>query len=144
MLVSDLIRYILLRVREEEGNLGKTKLIKLLYLVDVEYYRRYEKTLTGLQWRFHHYGPYAAELEPLLKRLPDLEEDEVTTSKGHRAKTYTTSTNLDQLEEKIDFSVRAHVDTIIKQWALDDLHSCNCFFGTTRLSLCTMRSGGRS
>ena len=41
----------------------KTRLIKLLYLTELEYYRRTGKRLTSLNWRFYHFGPYASALE---------------------------------------------------------------------------------
>lgn len=40
----------------------KTRLVKLLYLAELEYLRRTGRRLTGLDWRFHHFGPYAAVL----------------------------------------------------------------------------------
>jgi hypothetical protein len=42
----------------------KTRLIKLLYLTELEYFRRTGKRLTALEWRFYHFGPYASALEP--------------------------------------------------------------------------------
>jgi hypothetical protein len=44
----------------------KTRLVKLLYLAEVEYHRRTGKRLTALDWRFHHFGPYAAALSDQL------------------------------------------------------------------------------
>jgi hypothetical protein len=50
-------------------NLSKTKLIKILYLYDVEYYRLHRRTYTGIQWKFYHLGPWANEIDPLLDEL---------------------------------------------------------------------------
>lgn len=47
-------------------SIGKTHLIKLLYLVEVEHYRQSGERLTDLKWKFYHYGPYAHELEAIL------------------------------------------------------------------------------
>ena len=80
----DLVSYVVQRVQEREGELSKTKLVKLLYLIDVEHYRRFRKTLTDLTWYFYHYGPYAFELESVLRNMPfGFDEEEVVTAKGH-------------------------------------------------------------
>lgn len=47
----------------------KTKLLKLLYLFDVEYYRVHRQTFTGFSWKFFHLGPWAAEFDPTLEEL---------------------------------------------------------------------------
>ncbi len=44
----------------------KTRLVKLIYLSEVEYFRRTGQRLTSLKWKFYHYGPYAPALSPLL------------------------------------------------------------------------------
>jgi hypothetical protein len=53
-------------VAEHDSFLTKTKLLKLLYLLDVEYYRIHRQTFTGFKWKFFHLGPWAAEFEVLL------------------------------------------------------------------------------
>ena len=57
-----LIAYLVARSRERSITLNRTKLVKLLYLIDVERARSRRDPLTGLQWVFFHYGPYAFEL----------------------------------------------------------------------------------
>src|SRR5689334_6124406 len=54
-------------VQERGGYVTKTKLLKLLYLFDVEYFRAHKKTFTGLDWKFFHLGPWAAEYDPLVE-----------------------------------------------------------------------------
>jgi uncharacterized phage-associated protein len=50
----------------------KTRLVKLIYLSEVEYFRRTGQRLTSLKWKFYHYGPYAPALSPLLGN-PDVD-----------------------------------------------------------------------
>ena len=39
----------------------RTKLVKLIYLIDERYYRLYGETLTGLSYRFDKFGPNACD-----------------------------------------------------------------------------------
>lgn len=67
--VKKLIPAIASYVKDKESNLSKTKLLKLLYLFDVEYYRLHQQTFTGFQWKFFHLGPWTNEIDPLLDEL---------------------------------------------------------------------------
>jgi Protein of unknown function (DUF4065) len=59
--IVGLVQALLCRARQREGFTTKTKLVKYLYLADVEHYRRTGKQLTGFRWIFHHYGPWSVE-----------------------------------------------------------------------------------
>jgi hypothetical protein len=63
---KDILLQILLEAKDRNLSLGKTQLIKLLYLVEVEHYRETGERLTSLQWVFYLYGPYSHELEDIL------------------------------------------------------------------------------
>jgi len=63
--LTKLVQAILTRVRDREGYATKTKLVKYLYLIDLAAYRRLGRSLTGLTWVFHHYGPWTKEYEAL-------------------------------------------------------------------------------
>ncbi len=55
MQTKNLISYI---IEKLDGQITTTKLVKLLYLMDVEYYRKTKKKLTDFEWFYYHYGPY--------------------------------------------------------------------------------------
>lgn len=40
--------------------LTRTKLVKLLYFVDLRSWERSGRPVTGVEWRWHHYGPYSS------------------------------------------------------------------------------------
>lgn len=42
--------------------LSKTRLTKLVYLVDWEAARRHGRQLTGIKWFFHNFGPYVSDV----------------------------------------------------------------------------------
>ena len=54
---------------EHDSFLTKTKLLKLLYLFDVEYFRLHRKIFTDFSWKFFHLGPWAREFDPTLQGI---------------------------------------------------------------------------
>lgn len=67
--LSELILAVVSYVTEHGGYITKTKLLKLLYLFDVEFYRAYGRTFTQFQWKYFHLGPWTREFDPLLSSL---------------------------------------------------------------------------
>jgi hypothetical protein len=67
--LEDLIVAILSLVRDRGGFATKTKLLKLLYLADIEGYRDTGETLTGFEWSYHLYGPWSEEYDVVLDRM---------------------------------------------------------------------------
>lgn len=61
-LVSRLLLYITAKLQEMKAPVSPVRLICLLYLVDLEYYRRHGKLLTGLEW-------INVDYDQVLKRL---------------------------------------------------------------------------
>src|SRR5271154_3939278 len=70
--IEKLVAAIVTWVVGEESYATKTKLLKLLYLFDVEYYRAHRQIFTGFSWKFYHLGPWATEFDDFL--------DEIVTS----------------------------------------------------------------
>lgn len=67
--LTRLIQAILSFVKEREGFVTKTKLLKYLYLIDIEHYRLTGQILTGFRWKFYKYGPWASEYDPFYAHL---------------------------------------------------------------------------
>ncbi len=65
----DLALALLSRAQDKGHRLNKTKLLKLMYLADIEHFRKNGKTLTGFEWIFFLYGPWSAEYDFLLAEL---------------------------------------------------------------------------
>ena len=63
------IQGILSRVQEREGFTTKTKLVKFLYLLDLEQYRETGQILTGFAWRFYLYGPWTEEFDEVFAEM---------------------------------------------------------------------------
>lgn len=82
-LVRELTLYVASQLRDMDSPISTIRLVKFLYLIDLEYYRRNYETLTGLDWKKYKFGPYAFELPSIFKSLDlDLEPEEVLTSSG--------------------------------------------------------------
>jgi hypothetical protein len=67
--VRQLIPAIVSYVNEHGSYVSKTKLLKLLYLFDIEWYRDHGETFTGFEWLFFHLGPWSREYNALLEQL---------------------------------------------------------------------------
>jgi hypothetical protein len=67
--LAELVIAVVSYVTEHGGYVTKTKLLKLLYLFDVEFYRAHGKTFTGFQWKYFHLGPWTREFDPVLTQL---------------------------------------------------------------------------
>lgn len=65
-----LVPYIVARARERRITLNRARLVKLLYLVDVESVRTRRRPVTGVDWVFLDFGPHA---DLLVETLEDLE-----------------------------------------------------------------------
>lgn len=67
--LTKLIPAVVSAVNERQSYVTKTKLLKLLYLFDVEWYRTHQETYTGFDWMFHLLGPWTSEYDPTLEIL---------------------------------------------------------------------------
>lgn len=118
-----LILYVIQRIRDEGAFVSRTRLLKIIYLIDVEYFRRHRKTLTGWEWVFHYYGPYVHNYPEILDRLSlsHLSETEELTEEGRRIYGYEVEEDQD-ISDLIPFADHVMIDDIIKRWALEDLN----------------------
>ncbi len=81
--IRKVIMYFLKRAEEEHFSVGMVRITKLLYLLDVEYYRDNGSIFTGLNWIYYKYGPYTAEIEDVLSQVEiKLEEEAISSTKS--------------------------------------------------------------
>lgn len=123
--LSILTTYLINQIHERGGRPIKTQLIKLLYLLDLEFYRRHSRTVTQLPWRYYHHGPYAVEVDKILGTLPDIDESEFVSWAGRKGYTYVSDSDVDenehQLVDMFGYPVKHALDRILDRWALEDL-----------------------
>lgn len=117
-IVQDITYSLLLRASNDKLLVGTTKLVKLFYLIDLEYYRWKRKTLTDVLWIFYHYGPYCEELVAAIQKTPGIEPEteyefaENKFFKGYRVKSFRHDPT-----NNLHFTIRGVVDDIYKKWA---------------------------
>lgn len=128
--LEELILYVVGRSSDRGATLTRTKLVKLVYLIDVARAEGLGRTLTGLRWRFLHYGPYAAELGATLEELESREAifggsfGDATLYRGARDVPDT---------ENWPASISMSVDRVVDEWAGAELNKLldHVYFHTT-------------
>jgi uncharacterized phage-associated protein len=69
MELADLLKEVLLSYEDAfRKKITKTKLLKLAYLVEVEFFRRSRERLTSATWKYYLYGPYVFEYDEILEK----------------------------------------------------------------------------
>lgn len=123
-LLQRLILHVVDFVHEEGGDLTKTKLVKLLYLIDLNFYRHFRSTLTQVRWFYHLYGPYAYEIDAVIKATEgyDLQESQFVSRRGRKGFTYRAAVEED-LREILPFDRRQVIHNTLRKWAIEDLNT---------------------
>lgn len=116
--VRALIAYIVARARGRDITLNRTKLVKLLYLIDVERVRSRRDPLTGLPWMFFHYGPYAY---PLIDTLDSMEGSELVATKWHDSILYRAAPNAPAGDDW-NAGTKVLIDRVVDRFAPLDLN----------------------
>lgn len=118
-LVRKLLLYIVDQLQDMEGQISTIRLVKLLYLIDLEYYKRHKETLTGIEWVFYSFGPYFFALDDILRSASiDLDAREVLTSTG-KGMTFR-SLEEQSISKLVDYATEQQINRIINKWALED------------------------
>ncbi|MHB8089207.1 MAG: Panacea domain-containing protein [Anaerolineaceae bacterium] len=119
-LVSTLIQYIVQELTNEEAPISTIRLVKLLYLIDYEYYKKYQKTLTTIEWVKYKHGPYFFELPEVIRMTGfNLEVNEVPSEKGF-SRTFQTYREI-ELSGILPFSDEGLINRVVNKWAREDL-----------------------
>ena len=117
--VRKLIPAIVSYINEHDSYVSKTKLLKLLYLLDVEWYRENRETYTGFDWVFLHLGPWATEYDPLLQSLTANFEIISKKSEGDfEAELFTTPEPIDFTRLFESYSQEKHLRTVLSEWGI--------------------------
>lgn len=117
-LVRRLVLYLVDQLQDRELPISTIRLIKLLYLIDLEYYNRHGETLTGIEWVKYKYGPYFFQWPTVVQKAGvDLEVAEVQTERGP-GRTYRV---YPQPADVLPLATRALAADVLSKRADDDL-----------------------
>jgi uncharacterized phage-associated protein len=64
--LEDAITYLIATATQA---LSRTQLVKLLYFADLRSYELRQEPITGVNWRWHHFGPFAREIYAAVQTL---------------------------------------------------------------------------
>jgi hypothetical protein len=90
-----LVRAIVSYVADRDEPVTRTKLLKLLFLFDLEYYRAHRRTFTGFSWKYLHFGPWAREFDESLQGMVARQVLSEQESSRYGTKFYRTTERLD-------------------------------------------------
>ena len=112
---QNILLSILAEAQSKNLQVGKTQLVKYLYLTEVEYYRETGSRLTNLDWKFYHYGPYAFELGTMLEeKIFNNEEIEISAEKSFNK--FTVAEPTKYYNDLVDVKTSLIVKRIIGMW----------------------------
>jgi len=109
-----------LNVQECLPPLTKTKLLKLVYLIEYKYFKRYRTRLSNINWVYYLYGPYSFDYDNVIKKFPfEIEKNE--GSEGFEFEII----KLDEdfaLSNKIDeFDIRLLVKNVVNEFGSENI-----------------------
>jgi hypothetical protein len=117
--VKQLIPAMVSYVNDHEGYVTKTKLLKLLYLFDVEFYRVHRRLFTEFSWKFFHLGPWAREFDPVVNELvaQGVLLQVESAKQDYDTKFFKTESPLDISRVFSSFKEEAPLRTVLNKWA---------------------------
>lgn len=116
--LSQIVPAMVSYVTGHDGYVTKTKLLKLLYLFDVEYYRLHRQIFSGFQWKFFHLGPWAREFDQFLEGLvaQGLLVESSSTRREYDTKFYRTAEPFEMYGILGNFKDEAALKLILDTW----------------------------
>ena len=119
-LVKHIILYLVDQLQDNDSPISTIRLIKFLYLLDLEYYNRHFQTLTEIDWIKYHYGPFFFEWPELIKEIGyRLSPSEIKTERGEGF-LYQVDEPY-RIDDKVTFGVQGMINRIIQKWGDEDI-----------------------
>jgi hypothetical protein len=81
--LDDAISVIAERASTMSLQVTRTKLVKLLYFVDLRAWELYGRTVTGVEWIWHNYGPFSSEILSACRRLQLSDELDIEVGRNY-------------------------------------------------------------
>lgn len=125
---SKLEKVIIYIISKLPNDVTRTKLVKLLYLIDLISLKRNKTSITNLIYVSYHYGPYSPKIKEALDILNNFEiqEDLNTSVDGNIFYLYSLGTNSrlkDAPEKLLKSEEKAIVDDVLENYGHKSLKS---------------------
>src|SRR5215216_5954013 len=106
-------------VQQRDSHVTKTKLLKLLYLFDVEYYRGRRRKFTGFDWIYFHLGPWASDYDKVLADMvaQGLLIERLSQDTDYEARFYKTPKPIDVFKIFPDPADKSTLRIVLNAWA---------------------------
>ncbi|TKJ28839.1 MAG: hypothetical protein CEE40_10565 [Chloroflexi bacterium B3_Chlor] len=121
-MLGRLIHYIVDQLDDLGAGVSKIRIVKLLYLIDVAYFRTRRQLLSSVEWIAYKYGPFAFEIDDAISALGyKLEREELLTTDGYQAFVYRADEQ-PELPSAVDLGTKMLIDEVINGWAHENLN----------------------
>jgi hypothetical protein len=118
MSIEQIIKYVVKRLNEKKVTATRLRVVKLLYLIEVEYYAKHFKRLTDIDWICWNYGPYWMSFPEDMKSVREIEEEKIQADREFYSYKIPPETEVPNPLSGID---RLLVDHPIEEWATADM-----------------------
>lgn len=119
-LVQKLLLFLVYQLQDLDAPISTIRLVKFLYLIDLENFRRYGETLTGIEWVRYKFGPYFFDLAEIIRTASiDLDAIEVGTERG-KGVVYK-ALESQSISGLVPFATENMINRIVQTWAHEDL-----------------------
>lgn len=129
MKIDNLIQFVLGLADQEEDYreraLGPIHLVKYVYLADLIFSECKGETYTGVEWKFHHFGPWSLEIfsriDPALTEIGAIKKALPSSYSDDDYYRYTVSpgTNQERLERVIPAVISGRIKQLVHQFTCD-------------------------
>jgi hypothetical protein len=103
----------------EYSGLTKTKLIKMAYLTEYYYYKRFRTRLTDAEWVYYLYGPYLYDYSKHLENCPF--SIQAIEGSENEFNIIELDPDYSRIEEITDFDIKRLIKNIIREFGRRDL-----------------------
>ncbi len=104
--------------QEFHTGIGKTKLLKLVYLIELFFYRQNRKRLTSAEWVYYRYGPYLFNYDDLLSNM-NISIDILNDDPGKNANIISLKDKKEEI--KIETDLKFLIKRIVKEYGKQEL-----------------------
>lgn len=113
--IEDIILFL---VDQSHDELSITKLMKLVYLADVEHQQLYGEPLSGVRWHFYHYGPFTRSVYEAAESLE--EKGQLTCliqpAFDEKGMSFASADNLESVVGRLSPRARRVLSNVLGRW----------------------------